>query len=112
MSEKQRYLAINHLLETANDHIINAFWKSDTEMNVRFVHNCSYLSSGEQLLVKLAASIWNQDTEINLYEVSTKLDAKLYNRFIEALTMLREISKEIREINEIERYMAYSQGSH
>jgi ABC-type cobalamin/Fe3+-siderophores transport system ATPase subunit len=66
-------------------------------VNTEFIQNCGHLSGGEQLMVRVAASIWNQDTSINLYELAARLDTTQYIRFIEAMSVLRDLKEEKKE---------------
>lgn len=87
MKEKDQIRAINHLLD--NSGIREHFWLDENTADVKFVNNCGHLSGGEQLLVKIAYSIWNQDLDVNLWEILGRLDSDNFRRFTDALMMAR-----------------------
>ena len=72
-----------HLRKAINQHILAKFpglvekiWTDHENMDLDFIDGCGHLSGGQQLLCKVAYSLWSKDGLINLNEVVGKLDGE------------------------------------
>lgn len=90
MREKDQVVAIkNYVLKNFPDIAQNIFI-NETTLNMDYVENCDHLSGGQQLLIKVAHSIWNQDGSINLWEIFNRLDSENLKNVIDGLEFLRK----------------------
>lgn len=90
MREKDQVIVIkNYVLKSFPD-IAERIFEDETTLDMDFVENCSHLSGTQELLVRIAHSVWNQDGMINLYETLSRLDSENLQNVIDGLQFLKD----------------------
>ena len=90
MKEQDQVIAIKNYVLKGYPEIAERIFQDETTLDMDFVENCEHLSGGQQLLVKVAHSVWNQDGLVNLWEALSRLDEENMQNVIDAIQFLKD----------------------
>ena len=87
-----------HLRTAINQHVFakfpglaNKVWRDDESMDVEFINSCGHLSGKQQMLCKVAYSLWHREGLVSLNEVVSQLDEENLSNLCAAIKYLQSI---------------------
>jgi hypothetical protein len=89
-SPPAEYIAVRHILASPTIAARTAKHITDDDFDWSgLLHEVETMSSGEELLVRIASSLWSAEDTVGMWEVARKLDQRNFTRVLDALALCR-----------------------
>jgi hypothetical protein len=86
----REYVAVRHILTSPAVAARSAAHIRDSDFDwAGLLAEAPTMSSGQQLLVRAASSLWHADGTVGMWELARKLDPSSFRRVVDALEVCR-----------------------